>query len=165
MFELDETQLNNLMKCTQCKLLIKDDPKVMPCGANICSECCDKQQNNLIECNFCGKNHYNNNFFPNNSLKQLCQLYEKQRSNFKQTTHESEPVKLNESTRIKIEKEYKKVEEEIASSVNSLMQEIDSLKKKLICELEKAKDENFMNFDEKFYLKLTSEDNNNHKIE
>lgn len=158
MFELNETQLHNLIKCSQCNSIKNDEPKLMPCGANICPKCCEIQHNDTFECNYCKLNHSKKNLFPNNSLKQLYQLYEQNKSKKeKQRESISEPVKLVEKTQIKIENQYKKVEDEIVSSVEKLLNEIDVLKKKLICEVHRAKQESLLNFDEKFY-KLSSDE-------
>lgn len=164
MLELSEIQLLNLIKCNQCAL-IAHEPKVMPCGANICAKCA--QTNQRIQCKYCNLNHSKEQIFPNNSLKQLFQLYESNRVNRNETsqydlvTDESESVKLFESVKALVEQEYNSAQELINSSVNQLIREIIGLKEKLLAEVSLSKQENLANLDQNFYLNLTQDEQNN----
>ena len=129
----------------------------MNCGAAICNSCMKMSQDRM-QCNYCKKEHVKRNFYPNNAVNSLLQIYKQLMDNKCSTDENNSEADKNciiiREAQKKIESEYALASETVKSSVNKLIGEIISLKNQLLNEIALSKNEYLKNLDMTFYQNI-----------
>ncbi|CAF1056257.1 unnamed protein product, partial [Brachionus calyciflorus] len=130
-------KMDTIILCRFCNL-VYDEPKFLPCGENICTECIRTVVDKL-ECIHCDQVHSipANSFPDNKQLKNILNLTSKPYARYQEAKSEFKKFKKTyESGRHKIESYSKELIQEINFKISLKLKELSNCKNELISQVD-----------------------------